>query len=239
MQINLAKSVLVSKQETNINNTNNTNNTNNFNDTNFNDCFQETIKQISSVTPAASSGLASLSASQDSGEVICSGVGNPSAPRGWRGLKLDLFQNGLTKTMKPSYKLKLGIIKPDGTLQSLVANLNSPPRYIWRKVDVLDRANIHWNTVADIMQIFEDNNIDFRASKCALPHKSSGTEVVAFLSQTEQEFVVTIVIDAVRYDYSLPKQGTVNQIQKNANCIASKFIGKESTPLLSTKDLGI
>jgi hypothetical protein len=235
MQINLAKSVLVPKQETNINNTNNNNNTNNFNNTNFNDCFQETIKQISSVTPAASSGLAPLTP----GVVTCSGVGNPSAPRGWRGLKLDLFQNGLTKTMKPSYKLKLGIIKPDGTLQSLVANLNSPPRYIWRKVDVLDRANTHWNAVADIMQIFEDNNIDYRASKCALPHKSSGTEIVAFLSQTDQEFIATIVIDAVRYDYSLAKQGTVNQIQKNANCIASKFIGKETTPLLSTKDLGI
>lgn len=226
---------------TNINNTNYTKNlttTNDTNDINYTLC--ETKTSETDVTPAGASGLASLPASQP-GEVICSGVGNPPEilPILWKGLKIDLFDNGVKGSGKRSLKLKFGVIKKDGTTQSLVALMNSPVNYVWRQVEDVDRYNPHWTTVRNIQERFDSNNIPYRASKCTLPSKGGSTEAVTFLSEDNKDWFIIIVREGQQFNFIISKESPVTSAQRAGNIIASKFIGQQMRPLITFKELGI
>jgi hypothetical protein len=234
------KPQVIPEHFTNINNTNYTNNLTTTNDINFTLCVTKTSEE--DITPAGASGIASrdIPASQP-GEVICSGVGNPPEvlPHLWRGLKIDLFDNGVKGSGKRSLKLKLGVIKKDGTTQSLVALMNSPVSYVWRQVEDVDRYNPHWTTVRNIQERFDSNNIPYRVSKCTLPNKGGSTQAVVFLSEDDKDWFVVIVREGQQFNYILSKQGAVTQAQRAGNVIATKFIGQQMRPLITFKELGI
>ncbi len=95
-----------SRNFTNINNTNYTNNLTTTNDINYNLCNTKTSEN--EITPAGASGLASLSRPSDSPGVPRRGlcVSPPEIlPPIWRGLKIDLFDNGTRGSGKKSLKL--------------------------------------------------------------------------------------------------------------------------------------
>jgi hypothetical protein len=225
------------KNFTKINNTNYTNNTNCINDTNDNNDCLRAIQEKESVTPAASSGLAPevLSASPCSqpGEVICSGVGNSAAPRNWRGVKFDLFNTN------PGFKLKVGVIKNDGTTQELIAALNSPASYIWRNVSNQDRATSHWLAVQALEDELKQANIPYRASKLATPRKGSSTELVVFLIEQPTGWQVNLIMKGAIYDYQLLRNANLSPAQLSNNMLSTLFVGKTQTKLLSVEDLGL
>jgi hypothetical protein len=227
-----------STEETNINNINYNNNNNNIKDFNYNRCVpSDTTPGITSLSPAGASGLASLS----SGNSFSSGLGNPAEeilPRNWRGLKIDLFDNSGNRDHS-LLKLGISVIKSDGTTQNLRAHMNSPNRYIWRGVEPVDSINNHWSLVKEIQQEFKLNEIKYNCSKFSLPNKGKGTEIVGFLAEADDQWLVILILNARRFEYWLNKSGTTSQSQRNGNIIASKFIGKNRQPLLSLEELGL
>ena len=225
---------------TNINNTNYTNNLTTTNDTNFTLCVTKTSEE--DITPAGASGIASrdIPASQPS-EVICSqvGISQEVLPQIWRGVKIDLFDNGVKGSGKKSLKLKLGIIKHDGTTQSLIALMNSPVSYVWRQVTDVDYNNSHWTTVRNIQDRFDAHGIRYRVSKCSTPNKGNSTEIVVFLVEDDIDWFVTVVRSGQQFTYSLSKNSNITAAQRAGNIIASKFIGHQAKPLLTAEELGI
>jgi hypothetical protein len=132
---------IIRKKSTNINsiNTINTMNTINTNNTTTTTVHPDGMNK-GEVTPAESSGLASLSLSPCSGPGLSTSFG-VGIPRNWKGLKLDLFLNGYNKRDQPQFKLTLGIIKLDGTTQPLRVNFNSPKDRIWLGVNEEQKSN--------------------------------------------------------------------------------------------------
>jgi len=225
---------------TNINNTNYTNNLTTTNDTNYTLCLTKTSEEDK--TPAGATGIASrdIPAPQP-GEVTCSGVGMPAEnlPQIWRGVKIDLFDNAVKGSGKSSLKLKLGIIKKDGTTQSLVALMNSPVSYVWRQVPDVDYNNPHWTTVRNIQDRFEFNDVKYRVSKCTTPNKGNSTEIVVFLVDADTDWFVAIVREGQEFNYTLSKNSQITAAQRAGNIIATNFIGQQARPLLTAKELGI
>lgn len=224
---------IIVKNFTNINNINYTNN--NTNNTNFNLC--EITKQKEEMTsPSGRSGLASLSW----GGQVVGEVNSPSVllPEQWRGVKLDLFDNNLRSNDQPSYKLKIGVIRQDKTTQALVANLNSPPNYVWRGVEDVDRARPHWRLVHSIMRVLDNNSQPYRVSKCILQGRSGSSEIVVFFLPLDlYQFI--IVRNACQYIFEIAKDHKLTQAQRSKNIIASQFFGRNQAPLLTAEELGI
>jgi hypothetical protein len=160
-------------------------------------------------------------------------------PPGWRGVKLDLFDNGVRGSGKRSLKLKLGIIKNDGTIQSLVALMNSPVGYVWRQVADTDRNNAHWTAVRNLQDTLESVNQPYRISKCSTPHKGGSTEIVAVLIENNGYWSVAVIREGQQYQYVIPADSDLTAAQRSGNIIASKFIGKNQRPLLTAQELGI
>jgi hypothetical protein len=160
-------------------------------------------------------------------------------PPGWRGVKLDLFDNGVKGSGKRSLKLKLGIIKSDGTTQSLIALMNSPVSYVWRQVEDTDRHNAHWITVRNLQDTLEANDIKYRISKCSTPHKGGSTEIVAILIEGDSHWSIAIIREGQQYDYVIANDSPVTAAQRAGNIIASRFVGQNHRPLLTAQELGI
>jgi len=234
------KPQVTSEDFTNINNTNYTNNLTTTNDTNFTLCLTKASEE--DITPAGASGIASrdIPAPQP-GKVICSGVDIPPEilPQIWRGVKIDLFDNGVKGSSKKSLKIKLGIIKHDGTTQSLVALMNSPVSYVWRQVADVDYNNSHWTTVRNIQDRFDSYNVRYRVSKCTTPNKGNSTEIVVFLVEDDTDWLVTVVRSGQEFNYLLSKNSNITAAQRAGNIIASSFIGQQARPLLTAEELGI
>lgn len=234
----ITKPQAIPEHFTNINNTNYTNNLTTTNDTNFTLCM---TKQKAS-TSARTSGLASLPRPAGSpGEVIVFGEVMPEEvlPAGWRGVKLDLFDNGVRGSGKRSLKLKLGIIKSDGTTQSLIALMNSPVSYVWRQVADTDRSNAHWTAVRTIQDTLESHAINYRISKCSTPNKGGSTEIVAILVEGSVGWSVSIIREGQQYEYAILHDGPITAAQRAGNIIATKFVGQNHRPLLTARELGI
>lgn len=235
------KPQVIHEEVTNINNINNNNNTNNdFNYINFTICDDTTNSKGD--TPAGASGLASLSRLAGSPGSPRRGVlVDPSEkiPELWRGLKIDIINNAPKGQDKLSLKIKFGIIKKDSTTQSILANLNSPNSYLWRRVPELDRSSFHWTTVKNIQDRFDQMNIEYRASKCVLPHNTGTTEMVCFFCEDENTWITILVREGQQYNFFIDKNSPVTAAQRTGNIIASKFIGQQVKPLLTCKELGI
>lgn len=229
--------ISIPPKKTNINNTNYTNDTKNkTNDINTNDCIaadrgSATIKIRENPLPAAASGIASRPpCGSGSSEVVV--PAEEFLPSNWRGLKLDLFSN-------PELKLKAGVIKNDGTTQELVASLNSPKEYIWRRVPAKERSQPHWQIVQSVEQDLQDLNVDYCASKFALPKKAGTTKLVVFLFENADYWFVRMVVKAAVYDYMVSKKSQLSPAQRKMNMIATHYVGKTQTKLLDLEDLGL
>lgn len=245
MQINHKEPQVNSRFVTNINNTNYTNNLTTTNNTNYNVCVTNPNEEIA-ITPAGADGLASLSRPLGSPGVPRRGVLVAPAddppeilPQGWRGLKIDIFNNADRNSEKKSLKVKLGIIKQDGTTQSLIALMNSKVSQLWRSVPDEDRCDPHWITVRNVQERFESLNIDFRASKCCLPNKGGSFTMVLFLLEDENDWAVSIIRKGQQFSYVIEKDSKVTQAQRAGNIVATKFIGKENKRLIDPEEYGI
>lgn len=174
-------------------------------------------------------------------EVICSRKVIPAAvlPNNWRGLKIDIFNNAARGTGRTSLKVKLGIIRQDGTTQSLIGSMNSPTSYVWRNVPDTEITNFHWTTVRNIQQRFEISNIPYRVSKCSTPNKGNSTNVVVFLLEDDNEWAVSVVTRGQEFNYFLSKDSKLTNLQRVGNIIASCYVGQQSRPLLTEEELGI
>lgn len=245
MDINQTEPQVNSRFSTNINNTNYTNNLTTTNDINYNVCVTNRNEEIA-ITPAGADGLASLPRPLGSPGVPRRGVLVAPAddppeilPQGWRGLKIDIFNNADRNSEKKSLKVKLGIIRSDGTTQSLIALMNSQKNQVWRKVEDEDRYTPHWISVRNTQERFESLNIDYRISKCCLPNKGGSTDIVLFLLEDDNDWAVSIIRESQQFTYVIEKDSKITQAQRAGNIVASKFIGKENKRLLTAKDLGI
>lgn len=228
----------------NINYNNNNNNNNNINDFNFTLC--KTKSNQVPYTPSGRDGLASLSRPADSPSVpqvvshlVWEGMPAEFLPSNWRGLKIDIFNNGDRLRNTQSIKVKLSIIKQDSSTQSLIALMNSPSSYVWRQVNSDDRNQPHWLTVSNIQDYMAENNISYRVSKCSLPRKGGSTDVILFLLEDDQYWYVKIIKEAQELNYHLDKSSKVTPAQRAGNIVASKFIGQSMRPLITAKELGI
>jgi hypothetical protein len=223
---------------TDINN-NNYNNYNNYenNNNNFNICGS-TNNKPASLTPSGSSGLASLPRPTGSPGVPQGGqVGMPAE---WRGVKFDLFHNGYRgQKLDASLKMAISIIKQDRGRQHLMANLNSPPDYVFRGVDESDIDNPHWQLVKLILSEHIKSDIPFRASKCVLKNRAGTTSLVLFLCEQDHDWVITIVRNGEYYCFDLLKHSELSQAQRSQNIIRTAFFGRGQTPIIKPEDLGI
>ena len=206
--------------KTNINYTNYTNYTNNYKLPNR--CENHKMEMG---TPSASFGLASLPSGKP--HVV-------ALPKAWRGLKIDVFLNS-GKPFQQLYKIKLGIIKQDGTTQSVLAHLGSPNEYVWRGVDEPDRQTYHWLQVGRLINELDNQVPYYKISKCVLPNKAATTElVVSYIPATNTAIIVR---EGEIFDYQI--DDPVTEKQRSGRIVATKYVGQRGQKKVSLKELGI
>lgn len=220
---------------TNINNnTYTTNNTDNTNDTNNND-----INVSSTGTIWRAEGTSGLGPFGGKPKEEDSVSARPKMPERWRGVKIDLFHNGINKDQQQQYKLAIHVQKQDNTFQTLIGNMNSPHHYLWRGVSGEERQEPHWLVVEQTIQQYAAGNCEYRCSKLLLPHKQNKTQIVAILSDLVSNWGVEIVYEARNYEFLLAKNSTLTAAQQAKNVIASSFFGRQRTAWANLADLGI
>ena len=220
---------------TNINNITNITNITDITDITIIPCENTTDTECFA-SPAGASGIASLSEEESSvsrrGVWVC--PAESEIPANWRGVKFDLFKN------KTHLKLKVSVIKNDGTTQYLVAHLNSPRHYVFRGVDLQDRSLPQWKRVKEISDELTAANIDFKISKCCLPNKGSRSDMVVALSQDQnQDWIVILILKGQDRWFSLPYDAKLTNAQIKANMISSRYIGQKIAIMVSCEDLGL
>lgn len=199
----------------------------NNNNNNTNIVSKESNEEIDDFS--SSSGLASLSASQESMEEALASSG--TLPEGWRGVKLDLFSN-------PGYTLKITIIRQDGTRFACSSQMNSPRTHVFRGRDQGQGTKYHWHLVEYLMELRDD--FDYKISKVSKPRKG-GTikDFVAMIYMSQGYWNVDLVYKHKIWNFRLDKDLTEAFQQKNG--IASGYSGNTgySKPWESGEDLGI
>jgi len=176
-------------------------------------------------TPSASFGLASLPSGKP--HVV-------ALPGDWRGLKIDVFLNP-GKPFQQLYKIKLGIIKQDGTTQSVLASLGSPNEYVWRGVDAQQRQTFHYQQVEQLINELDSHVAYYKISKCAMPYKTGTTDlVVSWIPATS---TVIIIREGEIFDYQVDDEPTAKQ--KKGRIVATKYVGQRGQKKVSLKELGI
>jgi hypothetical protein len=176
-------------------------------------------------TPAGASGIASRPGKPQLAALL---------PKGWRGLKLDLFNNGRGKNNQDLLKLKLGIIKQDGTAQSFIASFGSPNEYVWRTITEEQLQEPQWKACQKLMDGLDSNDIPYNVSKCSKQNKGGSIPLVAFLFAN---YEVVILRDGVSWSFCLDQEPTDKQRQ--GKIIATKFIGQSARSMPTLEELGI
>lgn len=193
--------------------------------------------EVTEPATSSSTGLASLSASQKPLEPPLGGIG--TLPANWRGVKLDLFQNGVSPTGKPKLKIKASIIV-DSQKESIavVAALNSPIRHMYRGSDSQGDPQ-HWITVKTFQKNLKKQGVkDYRASKFYLTGKQNTLENLCCFVWFEQGWNAAIIRDGIVYEFLL--EDAVSEAFQKANGIATAYYGHgKQTKWVSLKDLGI
>ena len=242
-----AKQVLESLTgRTNINNDNNDNNDNNLITSiivlpsSSNDCSNP----MSSTSQLASSSSTTLVPE----ELVLpqSGNGRPARrigdlPLNWQSVKLDLFQNGLTKSGKQSLTLKMGIIVRGQTEPvALTAQMNSPIRHIYRGVPKEDLLDPHWQMAKEYDRVNRRTIKDLRGSKFYLNMKSGSVEnLVAWLYNESNYWCLTLIKSGEMYEFLIEDEGSP-AFRKN-NGVATSYYGEvnRARRWVSQKELGI
>lgn len=204
---------------TNINNINN-----NINYTNNTSTFvseESKPKEMTSSFPLAPASPQSLE------EALAS---SGSLPANWRGVKLDLFGNHID-----CHKLKLGIIRHDGTTLSLVAALNSPRRSAYRGRDTQGTPR-HW-------QLLEAAELAAQAwqpkvSKIGKMRKAGTLRDFACVVYKQTHWHVELVYEQRIWPFVLT--GTVSDAFRSKGGIATVYQGQQrTTEWQDPKELGI
>jgi hypothetical protein len=219
----MAKTALdVLNQITMINNINYNNNYNNTNIVSEENNEEEEIASLSS-------GITSFSAPQEPLEVAFMPPG--TLPARWKGVKFDLFEN-------PRKKLKITIVRPDNTKFACVAALNSPRSYVFRGRDEDKGTSDFWAAVESVYAKHKDTE-DFRISKVSKPRKGQTLDNMAVaLYSLDGVNVLDFIYDNEVYNFKLT--GVVSENFKQANGVATAYIGKTSDRAWANKEeLGI
>lgn len=227
---------------TNINNILTTTNNINYKTTTM--IVSDDNNQVEDLSLRSSSGLASLSASQDDSAKEIHFESGIELPAAWLNFKWDLFRNPSTKST-PQLRLNLNIVRKDGTQARLTASLNSPHDRIWRKVTDEQRLEPHWALIEEQYHIWRScygpKVTDWRASKFYQPGKKDTTEFVVFLREQADAYQLRLFYRAAMWDYKLLKSSqellSIKQIQSNQ--IATLFVGSRARKILTADDLGL
>ena len=226
----------------NINNTNNTNNTNDTNNKLTTTTLVWSKDQSKEKNNLTSSPLGKATPSEK--ELLDSSrqdLGIKRMPSEWRGVKLDLFNNGINKDGSAMMKLNIGVIrKIDGAQVPLQASLNSSwDDSVRRSVDKNDWNNLpHWIRAKQHRKELE-YLYTIRASKIGLKQKSGGTEMVAFVYQDRADrWCVDILREGQIYSFVLDDKLSENQLAQG-KLIATVYAGTKKTRLIAAKELGI
>ena len=231
-------------------------NNNNYTITTNNNCYtlcssdEEQQRLTQGATPT--SGLASLSATQSSGNLSgsgSSGVGNPeerktnlisdsTIPLTWDYIKLDLFDNSTPEDLiKGKTKLKLALnIKKTGQSSwlSFNAQLNSPLRHMKRGLDTVTWEGEHYTNVRDSYYILKESYEDVRVSKFYekgyANHKGKSVELLSVIvAQYPEEgcYVVNLHFDTYQWVWLMRGgPGYLSQAQRKQGIIATAGIRK-------------
>ena len=225
----------------NINNTNNTNNTNDTNNKLTTTTLVWSKDQSKEKDKLTSSPLGKPIEEQEPLDSSCQDLGVKKMPGEWRGVKLDLFNNGINKDGSAMMKLNIGVIrKIDGAQVPLQASLNSSwDDSVRRSVDKNDWNNLpHWIRAKQHRKELE-YLYNIRASKIGLKQKSGGTEMVAFVFQDRANiWCVDILREGQIYSFELKDTLSENQIAQG-KIIATVYAGTKKTRLITAKELGI
>ena len=227
------------KKSANINNNNYNNNTNNNNNkitTSMIASLQEDSNLEEVVT---ASSLGSLREEESSSSLVKEKVTRKLPPT-WRGIKLDLFRNGLNKDGTEMLKMNVTVIdKLNGSKIQLMAALNSSfDSSIRRGVEKPNwREESHWIRVRQHYKELKMRFDNIRTSKLGLKNKGRGTEITVFLYVNAGVWCVDLIREGEVYYLDLTD--SVNELQKKGNIIASGYHGSKMQKLLTAKDLGI
>jgi hypothetical protein len=187
-------------------------------------------------------GLASLSSSPCSDAMaFVKRSSIKKLPAAWRGVKLDLFQNGQNKDSTLSLKLNISVLEKNAGKQiQLMAALNSKfDSSVQRGVEPDDwKNNPHWICVRQLRKELTSLYNDVRISKVGLKNKGGGTEMVVFVYKDRTDaWCVDYVREAQVYQFDLIDPLT--DAQKASKIIASGFHGNKTRKLITAKELGI
>jgi len=229
------------KKPANINNTNNTNDTNDTNDILKTTTLSWSKDQSKVETSLTSSSLELASPREQELSDSSQKISHKKMPGEWRGVKLDLYKNGINKDGSAMMKLNIGVIrKIDGAQVPLQASLNSSwDDGVRRSVDKNDWLNDpHWIRAKQHRKELE-YVYDIRASKIGLKQKSGGTEMVAYVYQDRSSmWCVDILRESQIYSFQLDDPLSDAQIAQG-NTIATVYAGTKKTRLITAKELGI
>jgi hypothetical protein len=192
------------------------------------------------------SGLASLPASPPSSP--CSDAvafakrkSTRKLPATWRGVKLDLFGNGVNKDGSLNLKLNISVLeKETGRQVPLMAALNSEfDSAVQRGVDTQEwKSSNHWRVVRQLRKELLSLYTDVRISKVGLKNKGGGTEMVVFVYQDRTGvWCCDYVREGEVFQFDLTDLLTPAQEKKKI--IATGFHGAQVKRLLTAKELGI
>jgi hypothetical protein len=235
------------KKPANINNTNNNNNTNDTNNkltTTTLVWSQDHSKAESNLTSSPlgkATPSETASQSQEPLDSSCQKISHKRMPAAWRGVKLDLFCNGINKDGTANLKLNIGVIrKLDGAQIALQASLNSTwDDSVRRGVDKTAwNTESHWITAKQHRKELE-YVYNIRTSKIGLKQKGGGTEMVAYVFQDHsQTWCVDILREGEIYNFQLTDTLTESQ-KRQGKMIATGYTGVRTQRLITAKELGI
>ena len=218
----------------NINNTNNTNNTNDINNTN-NKINNTTLCHLGNERVNETSSFPLGKPKEEDNVSHLEGV--RKLPAEWRGVKLDLFCNGVNLDGSAQMKLNVGVLRhSDGAQIALQASLNSAfDDAVRRGVDKTQwNSDSHWISVKKHRKELQQFVQDVRISKIGKKSKHGGTTWVAFVYCIDCDWCVDIVRDAEIYHFTLNQKLSAKQLAQG-NMIATGYFGERKQTLIDPK----
>jgi len=150
-------------------------------------------------------------------------------PAPWRGVKIDLFQN-------PRLKLKFSIIRQDNSKFECLAGMNSKRTQVFRKRNEIDSTDAFWHTVEQLLELrkLEPN---FRISKITKARKAGVLNNIAVVMYRNTRWCVELIYHDQVYQFQL--NNNITDAFRNANSIASVYVGANQFRGHNLEDLGI
>ena len=156
-------------------------------------------------------------------------------PPAWNAVKIDLFDNGKTKTRKT---IKFTIIRNDETRFTCSAALNSPYHHVYRGKDEGLGTRSFWRAIDERIAYFKEQKQEFSISKVGLPKKGGSIQNLATAIYCVNDvWHCDIIKNNEIYTYTLT--GIVQEGFRNKNGIATGFWGMIKRNWATQEELGI